>query len=138
MEKTYRERWGNNMAIIGASRDRGKFSNKAVRAFLKKGYNVYPINLNQTGKYIKGIEVVGSIMNIQKPIDFVSIYLNADNFRKGKIGHQLRNKKVKGVILNRGTINDYLIKRLKQLEFEVEIPPNQCSITGLGLDINKL
>ena len=32
------------VAIIGASADPNKFGNKAVRAFLKQGYTVYPVN----------------------------------------------------------------------------------------------
>ena len=32
------------VAILGASADRSKFGNKAVRAFLARGYMVYPVN----------------------------------------------------------------------------------------------
>ena len=32
------------VAILGASADRSKFGNKAVRAFLARGYTVYPVN----------------------------------------------------------------------------------------------
>ena len=32
------------VAIIGASNDRRKFGNKAVRAYLQQGYTVYPVN----------------------------------------------------------------------------------------------
>ena len=35
------------IAIIGASADRGKFGNQAVRTYLKQGYDVYPVNLNE-------------------------------------------------------------------------------------------
>ena len=33
-----------SVAILGASTDRSKFGNKAVRAFLARGYDVYPVN----------------------------------------------------------------------------------------------
>ena len=33
-----------SIAIIGASSDRKKFGNKAVRAFAWQGYTVYPVN----------------------------------------------------------------------------------------------
>jgi len=36
------------IAIIGASADRGKFGNKAVRAFVRQGYTVYPVNPKET------------------------------------------------------------------------------------------
>ena len=32
------------VAILGASADRTKFGNKAVREFLARGYTVYPVN----------------------------------------------------------------------------------------------
>jgi predicted CoA-binding protein len=32
------------VAIIGASNDRGKYGNKAVRAFQRQGYTVYDLN----------------------------------------------------------------------------------------------
>src|SRR5258705_12402028 len=36
------------VAIIGASKDRGKYGNKAVRAFLPQGYRAYRGNLSET------------------------------------------------------------------------------------------
>ena len=36
------------IAILGASTDRNKFGNKAVRAFLRQGYTVYPVNPKET------------------------------------------------------------------------------------------
>ena len=35
------------VAIIGASSDRAKFGNRALRAFRRQGYNVIPINPNE-------------------------------------------------------------------------------------------
>ena len=35
------------VAIIGASSNPNKFGNKAVRAFLRQGYTVYPVNPNE-------------------------------------------------------------------------------------------
>ena len=34
----------STVAIIGASADRGKFSNKSIHAHLRAGYDVYPVN----------------------------------------------------------------------------------------------
>ena len=36
------------VAIIGASSDRAKFGNKAVRAFQQQGCAVYPVNPKET------------------------------------------------------------------------------------------
>ena len=40
------------VVILGASTDRKKYGNKAVRAHLEQGYDVYPVN-------VKGREVEG-------------------------------------------------------------------------------
>jgi len=33
-----------SVAIIGASSDRSKYGNKAIRAYTLRGYTVYPVN----------------------------------------------------------------------------------------------
>ena len=39
---------GKVVAVIGASSDRRKFGNRAVRAFARQGYTVVPINPHET------------------------------------------------------------------------------------------
>jgi hypothetical protein len=36
------------IAIVGASADRAKFGNKAVRAYVRQGFTVWPVNLKET------------------------------------------------------------------------------------------
>src|SRR6187401_2136941 len=63
------------IAILGASADRSKFGNKAVRAFLAKGYTVYPVNLK--GGEIEGLPVRHSLADIAADVklDRNSVYL---------------------------------------------------------------
>ncbi|MDA7978169.1 MAG: CoA-binding protein [Pirellulales bacterium] len=62
------------VAVIGASADRAKFGNKSVRAHLSQGYEVYPINLNQS--QIEGLATYSSIREIPtQPVDRVTVYL---------------------------------------------------------------
>ena len=63
----------NTVAIIGASNDRNKFGNKAVRAYLRQGYTVYPVNLNQTS--IEGIPAYKTIRDVPTRPERVSVYL---------------------------------------------------------------
>lgn len=51
-----------NVAVIGASRDREKFGNKAVRAYSAHGHRVFPINLHE--KEIEGLPTLRSILDV--------------------------------------------------------------------------
>ena len=61
------------VAIIGASNDRAKFGNKAVRAYLQQGYAVYPINPRETE--IEGVAALKSIRDMPLRPQRVSMYV---------------------------------------------------------------
>jgi hypothetical protein len=61
------------IAIIGASADRSKFGNKAVRAFLQQGYTVYPVNPKET--HIEGLPAFQSIAEVPVRPNLISVYL---------------------------------------------------------------
>ena len=61
------------VAIVGASNDRRKFGNKAVRAFQQQGYTVHPVNPTQTE--IEGLPAYKSILDLPVRSDLVSVYL---------------------------------------------------------------
>ena len=61
------------VAVIGASSDRGKYSNKAVRAYVAQEWEVYPVN--PKGGEIEGLKVFPSIEDIPVKIDRVTMYL---------------------------------------------------------------
>jgi predicted CoA-binding protein len=63
------------VAILGASTDRSKFGNKAVRAFLAKGFTVYPVN--PKGGEVEGLPVYKSLAEIPADVqlDRISVYL---------------------------------------------------------------
>ncbi|HWY32161.1 MAG TPA: CoA-binding protein [Candidatus Acidoferrum sp.] len=63
----------NTVVIIGASADRNKFGNKAVRAFLQKGWTVYPVNPKET--HIEGLPAFKSIRDVPARPKVVSVYL---------------------------------------------------------------
>jgi hypothetical protein len=62
-----------SVAIVGASQDRSKFGNKAVRAYRQQGWTVYPVN--PRGGEIEGLPAVRSLDEITEPIDRVALYL---------------------------------------------------------------
>ena len=59
------------VAVIGASGDRTKFGNKAVRAFRKAGYQVFPIN--PTEGEIEGLKAYPSVGDVPEALDTVTI-----------------------------------------------------------------
>jgi len=61
------------VAIIGASADRTKFSNKAIHAHLRAGYDVYPVNSKE--ETIEGLKCFKSILDIPVALDRISVYL---------------------------------------------------------------
>ncbi|MEW5701086.1 MAG: CoA-binding protein [Candidatus Zixiibacteriota bacterium] len=63
----------HTIAIIGASNDRRKFGNKAVRAYQRLGWTVYPVNPREP--VIEGLQAYPSIRDVPRPLDRVSIYL---------------------------------------------------------------
>jgi uncharacterized protein len=62
-----------SIAILGASNDRSKYGNRAVRAYQAQGWTVYPINPKETT--IEGLPVFRSIAEISGPLDRVSLYV---------------------------------------------------------------
>ena len=120
-----------NIAVIGASIDRAKFGNKAVRAYKERGSKVFPVNPKE--KEIEGLKCFNSLKEINEQIDFASIYLPP------KIGLtivlDLKEKRIKKVYLNPGTESDELIKALNKAGI---IPILECSILALGRNPEKI
>ncbi len=115
------------IAIIGASQNREKFSNKAVRAYLKKGWDVFPIN----PKYdkIENLECYPTIIGVPGDIDIASFYVPPASGEE--IAKQLPKKNVKTAYLNPGSESDDLIQILKNRDIK---PILACSINAIDLD----
>jgi len=63
----------STVAIIGASTDRSKYGNKAVRAYLHQGWEVFPIN--PSADEIEGLKAYPSVDALPVKPDRVSLYL---------------------------------------------------------------
>ena len=61
------------VAVLGASKDRSKFGNKAVRAYRDRGFEVFPVNPRESE--IEGIKVYPSIKDLPKRPNLISVYL---------------------------------------------------------------
>ena len=63
----------HTVAIIGASNVKEKYGNRAVRAYLRKGWTVYPVNPNE--KEVEGLKAYAAITDIPGPVERASLYL---------------------------------------------------------------
>jgi len=61
------------VAIIGASADPAKFGHRAVRAYLRRGWEVYPVN--PRGGLIAGLRVFPNVRDVPVPLERVLLYL---------------------------------------------------------------
>ena len=113
------------VAIIGASRDRQKFGNRAVRAYAGAGYTVVPINPNEQD--VEGLKTYASVTDVPGPIDMALFYVPPE------IGEQViadvARKQIPEVWLNPGAESDALVARARALNIR---PIQACSIVGIG------
>lgn len=120
-----------SIAIIGASANREKFGNKAVRAYVSQGWTVYPVNPKEA--VIEGRPVFASVADITDAVDEASIYLPPAMVPAALA--QIAAKGIKRVWLNPGTESAENVKAARELGLE---PVVGCSIVGVGVDPETL
>jgi predicted CoA-binding protein len=113
------------VAVIGASNDRHKFGNKAVRAFVRRGYDVVPINPHET--HVEGLRAFRSVLDVTGPIDMATVYVRPDIGLQ--IVTELAQKGITEVWFNPGADSPALIARARELGLD---PIQACSIVGIG------
>ena len=115
------------VAVIGASGDRKKFGNRALRAFRQQGYTVVPINPHETE--VEGLRAYGSVLDVPGPIDMATLYVPPDVGER--IIDEIARKQISEVWLNPGAESDELIAKARALHIE---PTIACSIIAIGQD----
>ena len=119
------------VAVIGASNDRSKFGNRAVRAFRREGYTVVPINPHETE--IEGLKAYASVLDVPGPIDLATLYVQPDVGER--VIAEIAQKQIPEVWLNPGAESDELIERARALQIK---PIVACSIVGIGQNPHEL
>ena len=115
-----------SVAILGASSDRSKFGNKAVRAHLQQGYEVYPVN--PRGGEIEGLTVYSSLADVPAArLTRISVYLPPH------IGLQMldeiASRGCDELWLNPGSDSAEVVAKARELGLD---PIIACSIIELG------
>jgi predicted CoA-binding protein len=113
------------VAVIGASSDRRKFGNRAVRAYRRQGYTVVPINPNET--QVEGLRTYPSVLDVPGEIDIATFYVPPAVGEK--VMPEVARKKIPEVWLNPGSESDALIRLARSLHVD---PILACSILGIG------
>lgn len=112
--------------VIGASEDRSKYGNKAVRAYLRQHHEVLPVNPH--GGTVEGLHVYRSIAEVPGPIDRATIYV-PPGAGVGVMKELGARGDVKETWLNPGAESEEVVAAAKEAGIE---PVQACSIIDIG------
>jgi len=119
------------IAIIGASNNRAKFGNKAVRAYRQQGYAVFPVNPKETE--IEGLPAFRSIRDLPVRPQLISVYLPPQVLVKAL--PDIATRGCDEFWLNPGTDSEEVIAEAERLGLNVI---QACSIVGVGVSPSTL
>jgi hypothetical protein len=113
------------VAVVGASNDRRKFGNKALRAFQAEGHRVIPINPNEPE--VEGIPTYASVLDVPGPIDMATVYVQPE------VGIRLlgefEQKQIGEIWVNPGAEDEALVADARKRKLNVIFA---CSIVAIG------
>ncbi len=113
------------VAVVGASQDRRKFGNKAVRGFLHAGYTVIPINPHDD--MIEGLPAYRSVLEVPVDIDMATLYVPPEIGER--IVDEVARKGIPVLWLNPGSDGPRVVQRARALGLE---PAVGCSLIAHG------
>lgn len=119
------------VAVIGASSNRWKFGNRALRAFRAQGYHVIPIHPRE--REVEGETAYRSVLDVPGPIEMVSVYVPPE-VGIGLLG-EFAQKQVGEVWINPGAESEALLGEARRLHLNVI---EACSILAIGEDPHGL
>ena len=64
----------NSIAIVGASPNKERDSHKVMEYLLEEGYEIFPVNPNESGNMILGQYCFDDLESIKKPVDIVDVF----------------------------------------------------------------
>lgn len=114
------------VAVIGASSNRNKYGNIAVRAFRHAGYKVIPINPHEAD--VEGLRTYRSVLDVPGAIDMATVYVPPTVGEQ--VIEEIAKKGIAEVWLNPGAESRALVAKARALGVT---PIEACSIVGIGL-----
>jgi uncharacterized protein len=113
------------VAVIGASSDRQKYGNKALRALRDHGYIVIPINPKEPE--VEGEKSYGSVLDVPVPIDMATFYVAPAVGMK--ILDDVVAKGIPEVWFNPGADGPQVVERARSLGLNTVVA---CTIRRIG------
>ena len=77
------------IALVGASNNKEKDSNKIMKFLQRAGYKVIPINPTYINNFINGEKVYGSLLDVEQKVDIVDV------FRPSEEAEEIANQTIK-------------------------------------------
>jgi len=114
------------IAIVGASKNRGKFGNKCVRAYQRAGWDVFPVNPRE--EEIEGLTVFRSLEDVPVPLDRISLYLPPAGTRT--LLAELAGMSGTQVWFNPGSADRQVLEEASRTGIDVR---DGCSIVDIGM-----
>ena len=116
------------IAIVGASSNRSKYGNRAVRAYAARGYEVFPVHPHE--ETIEGHRVYRSVLDVPAAeLDRISLYVPPEVGLR--LLDEIARKPAREVWLNPGAESPELIARAEALGLPLLLG---CSLTAIGAD----
>lgn len=114
------------VAILGASSDRSKFGNKSVRAHLKAGYDVYPVNPN--ADTVEGLKAYRTLADVPaEHLDRISVYVPPSV--GVKLLPDIQSRGADEVWFNPGSDSDEILMQAESMGLNII---RACSIVDVG------
>lgn len=113
------------VAVIGASSDPSKYGHKAIRAYLRQGWTVYPVTPRP--EPIEGLKTYPSIRDIPEHVHRATLYL-PPQLGMGVLA-EIAARKPDEFFVNPGAESDELLDEARRLGLE---PIVACSIVAVG------
>lgn len=118
------------VAIVGASSNRRKFGNRALRAFERQGFIVLAINPNEAE--VEGHKTYASVLDVPGPIDMATVYVQPEVAER--LLDEFEKKQIPEIWINPGAESDSLMARARQRKLNAIFA---CSIIGIGRSPNE-
>ena len=114
-----------SVAVVGASANPAKFGNQAVRAYLARGYRVFPVN--PRADPIEGLSCYPSVADLPERPHLISVYLPPTSVLE--LLPSIAARGCDELWLNPGTESPEVLQTAEELGLNVV---QACSILSVG------